>query len=57
MNEEVLDLLGFENDQQFYKMVADVDISISDRMAKFLRWKDEDGSMSGLKLLLLNEER
>ena len=48
MDDETARTLGFEDAAQFARLVASVDLSTPDAIAKFQRWKGEDGSKSGL---------
>lgn len=40
--------MGFKNEQEFHKMVASVDLTDPEKMQKFLKWKEDDGTKEGL---------
>lgn len=46
--EEIAKSLGFESLQEFHKLVADVDLSTSEKIKAFENWKLNDGSKAGL---------
>ena len=54
--DEALKKLGFENQEEFSRMVASVDISSMDSLAAFKKWQNEDGTKAGL-LALQNKKR
>ncbi len=46
--EELVKEMGFDNEQEFHKLVSNVDITDPIKMQKFLKWKEEDGTKEGL---------
>jgi hypothetical protein len=50
--EEFVKEMGFENEKEFHKMVASVDLTNPTKMKMFLDWKESDGTKEGLLLLL-----
>lgn len=50
MNDEIAKELGFESAAEFFKMVADVDLT-GDGLAAFKQWQDNDGTKQGLLVL------
>ncbi len=51
LNETVKEL-GFENEKEFYKLVASVDITTTAELASFNDWKLNDGTKKGLLKLI-----
>ena len=43
---------GFEDEREFHKMVASVDLRSPAARARFHKWKMEDGTKAGLEALL-----
>jgi hypothetical protein len=48
--------LGFESASEFYRMVADVDLTSTERIAVFKRWQEHDGTKQGLMRLAADTE-
>lgn len=46
--DEIARFNGFENEQEFHRLVAAVDISTPEKLARFTRWQEEDGTKEGL---------
>ena len=44
----VAERLGFKDVAELHRMVADVDLSTSDKLEKFRNWKLDDGTKEGL---------
>lgn len=42
---------GFESDDEFHRMVANVDISSGEKFAAFKAWQRNDGTKEGLQKL------
>lgn len=40
--------MGFDSDDEFHKLVANVDISTPNKLLNFKKWQSEDGSKEGL---------
>lgn len=51
MGEEVLKELGFDCPAEFYRMVANVDMSSPEKLSDFKRWRVDDGTKTGLEAL------
>lgn len=51
-NEEILRNLGFENTEEFSRLVASVDMSTTSKLWDFQQWQQHDGSKVGLMKLL-----
>lgn len=47
----LLTQLGFESAAEFHRMVADVDLSSTERIAAFKHWQEHDGTKQGLMCL------
>lgn len=39
---------GFESLNEFYRLVANTDLSSTNKLASFRRWQNEDGTKEGL---------
>ena len=46
--EEIVKMNGFESLEEFNKLVSDVDLSSPDKVSKFKKWQNNDGSKDGL---------
>lgn len=44
---------GFASEEEFFLMVSSVDLSTPAKLVAFERWKDSDGSKTGLEKLFL----
>ena len=44
----ILQEMGFENEAEFCRLVAAVNLTYPQQMQRFLAWKENDGSKSGL---------
>jgi len=48
MEEKILKELGFEDEQEFFKLVSSVDLSTQEKREAFKKWQEEDGTKEGL---------
>ena len=48
--------LGFESQREFNKLVSSVDLSSSQKMTAFWKWKEDDGSKEGILKLEMVEK-
>jgi hypothetical protein len=46
--EDFVKEMGFESEQEMNKLVASVDLTDSNKMQKFMNWKEADGTKEGL---------
>ena len=46
--EEVVKQMGFNSEKEFNQMVASVDLTSLNKMQKFLEWRENDGTKTGL---------
>ena len=51
MLEQLVKECGFENEKEFYKLIASIDISTVDKQIAFKKWQEEDGTKAGLAQL------
>lgn len=42
---------GFENAKDMHHLIATADISTQEKLAAFYKWRDEDGTKTGLEKL------
>lgn len=57
ISEQTLNDLGFESVQEFYDMVAAVDLSSIEKQKAFNSWKENDGTKDGLLKLEIKENK
>lgn len=48
---ELIKQLGFENEEEFHRLVSEVDISTTAKLSAFKYWQHQDGSKTGLLAL------
>lgn len=46
--EEIVRQKGFSSEKEFHELVAAVDLSVSENMQAFVKWRLEDGTKEGL---------
>lgn len=54
--DELVKKMGFENLQEFHRMVASVRLTLPGDLAAFNYWKENDGTKEGLSKLPMNSE-
>lgn len=55
--DELAKAMGFDDEAEFHRMIAAVDLDDLATSYMFLRWKQHDGSRAGLALLKTKETR
>jgi hypothetical protein len=52
MNNETLRSLGFEDEREFYRLVASINLVTTEAVMDFENWQDNDGTKRGLVMLI-----
>jgi len=57
MEESYLKERGFNNENEFFKMISSYRMESNKDIVSFNVWKNEDGTKEGLKYLLDNQQK